>query len=321
VSVPPTAQDHQQQRAATAATTAAAVRQVWSTVDPDRLEASWLARAALVAELIRGGQMAAASTAEPWLVQEIGPGQGAVDPETAVEAAGDLGIPLLYPLIIALNRLGRGFTTAMSILSGAYFLEMVTRSLVADAGRIADMAGMIARPRVVSYVRVVELPACARCIILAGREYTLSEGFLRHPRCDCTLAPRRPGDTWQLASPTALFEQMTPAQQQRAFGEAAVQAIGEGADIAQVVNARRGMTTVTRYRRTVQATTEGTTRRGLYGSRRAKFEKAAGVRFGTGTKARNRATAVRLMPQEIYRLADGDREHAIRLLKRNGYIV
>ncbi|MEV0639034.1 hypothetical protein AB0I77_29640 [Streptomyces sp. NPDC050619] len=314
MSAPPAAQDHQQQRAATAAVTAAAVRQVWNTVDPDRLEASWLARAALVAELIRNGQMAAASTAEPWLSLEAGPGEGTVDPETAVEATGDLGVPLLYPLIIALNRLGRGFTTAMSILSGAYFLEMVTRSLVADAGRIADMAGMIARPRVVSYVRVIELPACARCIILAGREYTLSEGFLRHPRCDCTLAPRRPGDTWELASPSSLFEQMSPAQQRRAFGETAVQAIGEGADIAQVVNARRGMTTMTRYGREVQATTEGTTRRGLYGSRARKFEKAAGARYA-------RAKTPRLMPEEIYRLADGDREHAIRLLKRNGYIV
>lgn len=314
MSVPPTAQDHQQQRAAQAATTAAAVRQVWSTVDPDNLEASWLARAALVAELIRAGQLAAARTAEPWLTQETGPGEGAVDPAAAVEATGDLGVPLIYPLLIALNRIRRGFTMSLSVLSGAYFLEMVTRSLVADAGRIADMAGMIARPRVVSYVRVVELPACARCIILAGREYSLSDGFLRHPRCDCTLAPRRPGDTWALASPEALVEQMTEAQRRRAFGEAAAKAIDEGADIAQVVNARRGMTTVTRYGRQVQATREGTTRRGLYGSRTAKFARAAGDRYA-------RAETPRLMPEEIYRLAGGDRAHAIRLLKRNGYIV
>ncbi|GGS47798.1 hypothetical protein [Streptomyces violaceus] len=314
MSVPPPAQDHQQERATQAATTAAAVRQVWNTVDPENLEASWLARAALVAGLIRSGQTAAASTAEPWLTLETGPGEGTIDPEAAVEEAGDLMVPLVYPLIIALNRIGRGFTTAMSILSGAYFLEMVTRTLVADAGRIADMAGMIARPRVVSYVRVVELPACPRCIILAGQEYSLSEGFLRHPRCDCTVAPRRPGDTWELPSPTSLYEQMTPAQQRRSFGADGAQAINEGADIAQVVNARRGMTTVTRYGREVQATTEGTTRRGLYGSRARKFEKAAGARYA-------RAKTPRLMPEEIYRLADGDREHAIRLLKRNGYIV
>jgi hypothetical protein len=312
VTVPAEAQRHQEQRAAQAATTAAAVRAVWGGIDPEDLEASWLARAALAAELIRAGQLAAAGTAESWLTREVGAGEGAVSPEAAVAATGDLTNPLLYPLLVAFNRLRRGFSVAMSILSGAAFLEMVTRSLVADAGRIADMAGMIARPRVVSYVRVVHLPACARCVILAGREYTLSDGFLRHPNCDCTLAPRRPGDTWELPSPTSLYEEMTEAQQRRAFGQAGAQAIAEGADVAQVVSARRGMTTATRYGRTVQATTEGTTRRGLYGSRRAKFEKVPGARYA-------RAKAPRLMPEQIYELAE-NREHAIRLLKRNGYI-
>ena len=292
---------------------ATAVRSVWMATDPENMESSWLSGALLAAELIHAGQVTAAATTDGWLTQETGPGEGAVNPQTAAAAAGDLTPALLYPLLIALNRLRRGFSTAMSILSGAAFLEMVTRSLVADAGRIADMAGMIARPRVVSYVRVVHLPACARCIILAGREYSLSDGFLRHPRCDCTVAPRRPGDTWELASPASLYEQMDEAQQRRAFGLAGVQAINAGADVAQVVNARRGMTTVTRYRRTVQATTEGTTRRGLYGSRQAKFQKVADNRYAT-------AKTPRLMPQEIFRLADGDREHAIRLLKRNGYL-
>lgn len=321
MTVPTEARAHQAERAAQAAVTAGAVRSLWMAADPEDLEGSWLSSAVLAAELIHAGQVAAAVSADPWLTQETGPGEGAVNPETAVAAAGDLTPALLYPLLIALNRLSRGFSTAMSILSGAYFLEMVTRSLVADAGRIADMAGMIARPRVVSYVRVVHLPACARCILLAGREYTLSDGFLRHPRCDCTLAPRRPGDTWELSSPEDLFGQMTAAQQRRAFGQAGADAIREGADIGQVVNARRGMTTVTRYRREVRATTEGTTRRGLYASRRRKFEKAAGSRFGESTRGRARTKAVRLMPEEIFRLADGDREHAIRLLKRHAYIV
>jgi hypothetical protein len=315
MTAPAVDQRHQEERAAQAAVTAVAVRALWMRTDPGDLEGSWLAQAAVAAELIRRGQVAAAGSCEPWLSATLGEGEGAVDPEAAAAAAagGDLTVPLVYPLLIALNRLRRGFSTAMSILSGAAFLEMVTRTLVADAGRIADMAGMIARPRVVSYVRVVELPACARCIVLAGREYSFSEGFLRHPRCDCTLAPRRPGDTWELPSPEDLFGQMTPVQRRRAFGEAGVKAIGEGADIGQVVNARRGMATVTRYGREVKATREGTTRRGFYGSRAAKFERAAGARYA-------RVKTPRLMPEEIYRLAD-DREHAIRLLKKYGYIV
>lgn len=321
MTVPADDRQHQEQRANLAAATATAVRALWMRIDPQDLEGSWLAQAVLAARLIRRGQTASASAADPWLAATVGDGEGAVDPEAVVAATGELSVPLVYPLLIAMNRLRRGFSTSMSILSGAAFVEMVTRTLVADAGRIADIAGMIARPRVVSYVRVVELPACARCIILAGAEYPLSEGFLRHPRCDCTLAPRRPGDTWELASPRSLFEQMDPARQRRAFGEAGAKAIAEGADIGQVVNARRGMTTVTRYGREVLATREGTTRRGLHGSRAKKFQKAAGVRFGEATRGRARTKTPRLMPEEIYRLADGDREHAIRLLKRNGYLV
>ncbi|MFJ6659702.1 hypothetical protein ACIQNG_25615 [Streptomyces sp. NPDC091377] len=308
------AQRHQAERAAQAAATAAAVRAVWGEVEARDLEASWLARAPVAAGLIRAGQLTAAQGSAPWLELEAGPAEGLVRAEAAVAATGDLTGPLLYPLLIAFNRLRRGLSGALSILSGAAFLEMVTRSLVADAGRIADMAGMIARPRVVTYVRVVHLPACARCIILAAREYSLSEGFLRHPRCDCTMAPRRPGDSWDLPSPQSLYEEMTTAQRLRSFGRAGAAAIADGADPTQVVNARRGMTTVTRYGRQVQATREGTTRRGLYGARRAKFAKVPGAKYA-------RAGAPRLMPEEIYRLADGDREHAVRLLRRNGYIV
>ncbi|WJD99764.1 VG15 protein [Streptomyces antimycoticus] len=314
-----TPEQHQAERAQLGAATATVVRGLWTGVDPEHLERSWLERATAAALLIRQGQTAAAGTAQPWLDELVGPGEGETVPAAAAEAAGDLTAPLMYPLLIALNRIARGWSTAMSILSGAAFLEMVTRTLVADAGRIADMAGMIARPRVVSYVRVVELPACARCMILAGREYSLSEGFLRHPRCDCTVAPRRPGDPPPLDA-RDLYEQMTQAQQRRAFGSAAAAAIADGADVAQVVNARRGMSTGTYYGRTVQTTSEGTTRRGLYGRQRAKFAKAAGVRFGETTRAGARAVSPRLMPAEIYRIAD-DRAHAIRLLKRNGYIV
>lgn len=340
MTVPVADQQHQEQRAAQAAATAAAVRALWMGTDPDDMERSWLAQVLVVAQLLRQGQVAAAASAEPWLSSTVGSGEGTVDPEAAAAATGDLTVPLMYPLWIALNRIRRGFSTTMSILSGAAFLEMVTRTLVADAGRIADMAGMISRPRVVSYVRVVKLPACPRCIILAGREYSFSEGFLRHPRCNCTIAPRRPGDTWELSGPKQLFEEMTPEQQHKAFGAAAVKAIGEGADIAQVVNARRGMDTVTAYGRKVQATRTGTTRRGIAGARlitgdpealivprsggdmKVVSEFTRRTRTGRQQLVRLRgAKAPRLMPEEIYRLADGDREHAIRLLKRNGYIV
>jgi hypothetical protein len=79
------------------------------------------------------------------------------------------------------------------------------------------------------------------------------------------------------------------------FGEAGAKAIDDGANIYSVVNARKSMDKVEMFGRTVQVTY-------------------------TGTGSRKKKRPPRLMPEEIYRLADGDRNHAIRLLYKNGYL-
>jgi hypothetical protein len=81
---------------------------------------------------------------------------------------------------------------------------------------------------------------------------------------------------------------------------------------------RGRLETVNVFGRDLYVTTEGTTTRGL-----------AGVRLGArenGVKASEEARytsarAPRLMPESIYQIADGDRDEAIRLLKRFGYIT
>jgi len=96
-----------------------------------------------------------------------------------------------------------------------------------------------------------------------------------------------------------------PTGENCAFTVAGAQAIRDGADIFQVVNARRGMSTVTTFGRQLSTTTEGVTRRGFAGQRM----RAAGV-----------SSPVRLTPQAIYELAS-DRAEAIRLLYRFGYLL
>ncbi|MCI0386659.1 hypothetical protein [Streptomyces sp. CNQ085] len=314
----PTAAEHQADRAATAAATARAVRPLWEQVDPEDLEESWLAQLAQVVALVAAGQLAAARQAGPYLARLLPgePAEGEVNAEELAGVAGDgrdLSGLLAYPVYVALNRIRRGFSVAWSIASGAAFLELLTRTLVADAGRAADLVGMIARPAVTSYMRVVQVGACARCIVLAGREYGISDGFLRHPRCQCTMEPITRTHTPTPVMPEDVYAQMTEAQRRHAFGPDAVKAIADGADIAQVVNARRGMTTATLYGKTVRATREGTTRRGIAGRRRSSFERRPGERY-------SRARGVRLMPAEIYARASS-REEAIALLRKHAYIV
>lgn len=307
MSPPEVAVKHQHQRAAQATATARSVGELWRHVDSDDIRGSWQALLPRAIALVAAGQLGAAKQAEPYL-KDLLPGvdrAGRVRPESLVGVSADgraLAELLLYPLWVALNRITRGMTTTASLASGGAFLDLVARTVVADIGRASDLVGMIARPAVTSYVRVVELPACARCILLAGREYTLSTGFQRHPRCDCTMQGVTRASRPEPTSPESVFGQMSATQRAKVFGAAAVKAVDAGADIAQVINARRGMNTATAYGRTVQATTEGMTRRGIAGKRR------------------HQARAPRLMPEEILRIASS-REQAIRLLEQHAYIT
>lgn len=85
---------------------------------------------------------------------------------------------------------------------------------------------------------------------------------------------------------------MDAAERRRVFGPAGADAIAEGADIARVVNARRGMYTAAGRKLTREATTAR----------------------GTGRR-------VRLMPEQIYAEAGGNRDEAIRLLKLHGFLT
>lgn len=313
------AERHHRERARAAAT-AKAAGALWRQTDTDQLRTSWTALLARAVAVTSAGQLTAARQAEPYLTEVLGddPERAESDqlrPESLAGVAGDgreLPELLMFPLYTTLSAIARGTSLALAWASGAALLDLLVRTVVADAGRAADLVAMVTRPAVTSYVRVVELPACARCIILAGREYSLSDGFARHPRCDCTMAPVTRTSRPTPVDARDVFTSMTAEQQLKAFGKGAAEAIAAGADPAQVVNARRGMRQATLYGKTVSATSEGTTRRGLAARRRSSFERRPGARYAT-------ARAVRLMPEEIMRRAE-DREHAIRLLRLHGYL-
>jgi hypothetical protein len=119
-----------------------------------------------------------------------------------------------------------------------------------------------------------------------------------------------------VTDPKAYFDSLSREGQDEVFGAGDAEAIRLGADMNQVVNARRGMQTASLFGRDVRVTTEGTTTRGLAGQR-------LGARQTTSKNADDRyrrATRVRLMPEQILRDAR-DRGDAIRLLKQHGYLI
>jgi hypothetical protein len=110
--------------------------------------------------------------------------------------------------------------------------------------------------------------------------------------------------------PDQYFRGLSRAEQDRVFTAAGARAIRDGADIGQVVNARRGLYTVGGRPGgpRLLATREGMTKRGLARQRLKRLE------------AQGRAPARhRLTPDAIYQLAS-DRDDAIRLLYRYGYL-
>lgn len=322
---------HHARQQAAAVRAAARVRDLWHRIDSRRISGSWQHLAPLLVAAVTEAQREAAALADPY-VSAVVETEGA-DPTAAgrVRPAAFAGIAsdgrplvsLLYqPVIDWKVRLLAGQSVDDAFRGSLASALRITATQVADAGRGATGAAMAGRRTIQGYVRVVQPPACARCIILAGREYGWNKGFQRHPRCDCIHLPTtlvaRNQNRRGFIDPNDYFSGLSRAEQDRVFGAAGARAIRDGADMGQIVNARRGMTTMTAYGRDVLATTEGATRRGAFHrlERRRAIDRGQVPASGRGFQLRT----PRLMPEEIYRLAES-RDEAIAMLRRFGYLT
>ncbi|MFF4246228.1 hypothetical protein ACFYY2_17420 [Streptomyces sp. NPDC001822] len=325
-----TAQYRAQQRIVRRATTQ--VQALWQQLDRGDLTGSWAALAPALEQALTAQQVAAAALADAYL-DAVQAAEGAdVAAAGAVRAASFAGIAsdgrpllsLLYqPIIDWKVRLLAGQSMQDAARGSLASALRITSTQVADAGRGAVASGMAGRRTIQGYVRVVQPPACSRCVILAGKEFGWNTGFQRHPKCDCIHLPTtliaRNQTRGRLApdqgflDPRAYFNSLSAAEQRRVFGDAGARAIREGADMGQVVNARRGMNAAG------TATRTGTRR----GSRYWHVERRRALDAGEITADVDRAfrlRSARLMPEEIFRTATS-REDAVRLLRRYGYLT
>lgn len=336
-----------------------AAHEVWAGLDPTRFSESWVQDQIgdqLFLSVARAQELAAmaADVYTDLILAEDGfdvAPDGRIIPASLAGVASDgqpLDSLLLQPLITSSAAQATGATAPEAMAAGLAQLTRIVGTQVQDAGRAATGLSVAARPRT-GYVRLVESGACSRCVILGGRWYRWSSGFDRHPMCKCRNIPASedtPGLTPE-SDPQTHFNALSEAEQNRQFTKAGAQAIRDGADISQVVNARRGAMGLSApgrltaeeqrilrngrgrgriartdvYGQKVYITTEGTTARGLAGARIIEASGDKKVREARGDQMiwRSRATTPRLMPESIYEIAR-DREDAIRLLKRFGYI-
>jgi len=312
------AQWHRLQRAA-AATAVGQLSRLWRQLEgTSNFGAAWNGQQA--ATIVATSQRVAAARASEYVAAQIGE-QGA--PSATVRADAFAGVAsdgrplatlLRLPAASTIQMLNRGEPEAKAFTQGRRRLGKLAATQVFDAGRVATSVAQTVDTRVAGYRRELRGPTnCARCVVLAGKWFRWNEGFLRHPGCDCVHVPTTQSNATDF-EPELYFEGLTPEQQDATFGQSGAQAIRDGGDLGQVVNARRGMKTTTAYGRKVLSTTEGTTVRATFGRRAA----ATGEVSQQGSRYRQ-ATTIRLMPEQIY-LDAKDRTDAIRLLGVHGYI-
>ncbi|MDO5534125.1 MAG: hypothetical protein Q4F65_05690 [Propionibacteriaceae bacterium] len=306
------------------------MRRQWSRLAPGAVVASYEALRPRLLAVVLTGQARMVAPVGGYVSRVLGQ-TGQVDdpvaaptPRAMVGWAGDgrsiEGLVDVAPGKV-LDGLRAGLPAAVAVKAGQEFLDLAVTTALWDTVRHAEALEVAVRPGIDGYVRMLNPGvhgACSRCAVLAGRWYRRNTGFARHPRCRCVHIPASEavaGD-YRL-NPDDYFGSLTKAEQDRIFTKAGAEAIRNGADPVQVVNARRGMhtaqtnlrgwipkgrlTPVDRYGRPVYVTTEGVTKRGR------------AYRGRTGRRGE------RLMPESILQLAD-DQDDLMRLLKLHGYL-
>lgn len=295
---------HYNSRLGLAAEVAAAVLRWWAQLDPRDLDESWteVVKPGLMSVLLTA-QRRAVSMTEPYYTDldsgwaqrvEVTPPVAVVNRDAFVGLTADqrdIDSLLDTSLIRTKTLIAAGMTVDDALEQGEHSVMRTMVSETKDAGREADGAALVARPTYMGYYRMLNLPSCDRCVVLAGKWYRWSDGFDRHPNCDCEHVPSIVGKPGQRRVDRddydpAAFDPMEAVRQGRVNGltKAETKAIlKDGADLNRIVNAKR------------------TGLRTLVG--------------GPKQRARRPTAAY------IYHRAAGDRDKAVRDLIRNGYIL
>jgi hypothetical protein len=304
----------------------AAVKRQWSRMGSD-FDLSWRLISPTIVRILTQAQSRVVDDADrfiPAVLAETGQRDDLVGQPDSRQLVGVTGAGQALDEAIALapirakQAVSRGLTEWQALQEAGHWLTESSGLLLSDTGRSAEGLNMYARQGVGGYIRMLTPPSCGRCVVLAGKWFRHNQGFSRHPpTCDCRHIPASESLSRDITiDPQAHFESLTPAEQNKMAGSIAnADAIRDGADIGQVINAYRrsaGMqfaqvSPIKRNDRGLLFTTEGTTRRGLAGKQQAALRA-------------NGPSQLRLMPESIARVAK-NADDRMRLLKLYGWVL
>lgn len=315
-----TPEEYQHSQAALAQSVLLLTRRQWDRMDS--LD-DWPEIEQRVTVLTAAGQKQAAERAITYTASTLGV-EPVVNPAPLVGVANDARPlnTLLYSSVVTARTTYTA--TADQLERGRQALAMLVHTVVADAGRAAGGVQITATKNA-GYIRAVSPPCCQRCAVLAGKWSRWSEAFERHPQCDCQNIPSLDGASQDWSSQLELDDIKDLTQAQR-------EAVEDGADLMQVINAKRRSTADGMW------TSEGVTKRGQYVKAWQDY-----IRLNPGFQSRywlpevplpkgvrRQLAPSRPTPERIYRLASArpehlrreipDRQYAQAMLARYGYI-
>ena len=339
------ASKHQLSRLSLANKLTEALAAQWRKVDYGNIGGSVTALAGPMAYLVVSAQEAAARQSEGFMAavdDYYGVGSDArINPGAfaGMDLAGkSVDSPMLYSPQVMFEALATGAAADQVLKAGFNFVSATARTAVMDMGRQADRVQMFARTEYKNWVRQIGPGACSRCIQLAGIS-SYQKAFLRHPNCHCIAVPAAESFDGAIeTSPKAYFDQLSREDQNKRFTKAGAEAIREGgADIARIVNARRGALgikygprilpgtsprTLGSVGRTMQPRNIGTQTQPIWVYETVELTgKRARKTYTYGSLDRRLPKGTRLMPETIVKLARGDRARLNELLKHYGYVV
>lgn len=290
----------------------------------DNFDASWHRAAPTVLSVVVEAQAQmtkAAADYVPRVLDQTGipdRPEGDFNPDSLVGVASDgrrLDTLAYGAVTEAKTAVSEGATPQQALNTGGDWLKLMTMVQVADAARQAVGVMTTSRRNLGGTVRVLNPPSCQRCAILAGRFYRWSQGFQRHPQCDCVNMPAERA-AWAKAE-GFVTDPMDAYRNGhiRDLTQAQVNAIEDGANITQVVNAYRGMSTTATRR-----VSKGAGSHSLDPNFKPTATSAMALEISDILASFARPTSEGILtPEGIYQTAKS-RAEAIKLLRDNGYI-
>jgi len=228
-----------------AVTTGTALGNLWAEkVDPDRIAASWAAQIPTATDIVVAQSVTAASGAGLYVAASVGSPEPVKVNALRLVDRERIASQLFSGAIRSIGRINRGIPIDEAMNSGKGLTQLIGAQATRDTARDAVGIAQVADTRTAGWVRYLQTPSCGRCAILAGRFYTWSDGFKRHPACDCAHRPVGYGEDVMEArasvtDPKQYFNSLSEADQNKLFGPGVSEEIRGGKNISKAVNVDR----------------------------------------------------------------------------------